>query len=303
MPNFCPISVLPFAGRAAERNSSNDRRTGLTISSEGSCTMQNPVLRLLLYLAVILLALTMCCAPIMQVNEKPEQLCPKDQLRPLRPAETWEQVKLGYEELAFFCPTKNVYLLQKFCTNSVILQEQSNGAERAKKHGQAFRLRHGKVSRESSDGMNSGGKWGVRAVRRSKGELITLPVSSSLNPIHVSRIPQPMPKISPPRISNVVRPSNQLQPDAGGNGHDNNSRGDIPNQRRRLLQIGRSLLRERQTTTFQWYPRRPPAALELLRANYSNPEASPIRDKKKPRSRAVNVDLGLSFGTHPRGEQ
>ena len=100
-----------------------------------------------------------------------------------------------------------------------------------------------------------------------------------------------------------MRPSNQLQPDAGGNGHDNNSRGDIPNQRRRPLQIGRGLLRERQTTTFQWYPRRPPAALELLKANYSNPEASPIRDKKKPRSRAVNVDLGLGFGTQPRGEQ
>ena len=153
MPNFCPTSGLPLAGKAAERNSRHNRGIGLTTNAKGCCSLQNPILRLSLHLVVILLALTICCSPILQVNRESGQSCPKNQLGPERPAETWEQVIIGHEERAFFCPTKNLYLLQKFCTNSVVLQEQSHGTERAEKHGQAFRRRRGEVSRKSSVGM------------------------------------------------------------------------------------------------------------------------------------------------------
>ena len=112
MPNFCPTSGLPLAGKAAERNSSHNRGIGLTTNSKGCCSLQNPILRLSLHLVVILLALTICCSPILQVNRESGQSCPKNQLGPERPAETWEQVKIGYEERAFFCPTKNLYLLR-----------------------------------------------------------------------------------------------------------------------------------------------------------------------------------------------
>ena len=122
MPNFYPTSALPLAGRAAERNSSHNQGIGLATNSKGCCSMQNPILRLSLHLVVILLALTICCPPTWQVNEGPGQSCPKNQLGPERPAESWEQGIIGCEERAFFCPTKNFYLLQKFCTKSVVLQ-------------------------------------------------------------------------------------------------------------------------------------------------------------------------------------
>ena len=95
MSNFYPISALPLTGKAAGKNSSQNRGIGLATNSKGCCSTQNPILRLLLYLVVILLALTICCSPISQVNEGPGQSCPENQLGPERPAETWEQVKIG----------------------------------------------------------------------------------------------------------------------------------------------------------------------------------------------------------------
>ena len=301
MPNFFSFSISPLAGETEERDLHADGGIGLTANTRGQCTLQKPVLRFLSCLAFGLLVLTLLCVPNLQVNERTRRSRSKNQLRPQWPAETWKQVRVGHIERAFLCPTKNWYLLQTVCTNSVVLQEQNDGAEWAENQGQKTRVLFREVGREKSPRRGYKGGRGVKVDRERKGELITLPKSYPFVLTHTSHVPQ-IPSI---RDSALAEPTSPLQPtattaDSYGREH---SREEIPNRRRRLLQLGRGLLQERRSTTFQWYPRRPPTALELLRANYSNPEVSPIRDNQRPRSRAVNVDLGLSFGTHERGEQ
>ena len=62
----------------------------------------------------------------------------------------------------FLCPTKNWYLLQTVCTNSVVLQEQNDGAEWAENQAQKTRVLFREVGREKSPRRGYKGGKGVR---------------------------------------------------------------------------------------------------------------------------------------------
>ena len=114
LKNLFPCNLLA-PGEAAESKFSVDQRVSPTANPGGRREQQKIVGSLCILSLLSMLIAIISCAPIIQVSRETTRTGPEFPLPLLWPRDPQEQVNREEKFKSFFCPTKNAYLLQKFC--------------------------------------------------------------------------------------------------------------------------------------------------------------------------------------------